>query len=565
MPIMQMVSVSRELLLVFTQAQQSLIIIVAIVLAVALAANAALLVLFFRKRRKSKMSTDDLQRQRDELLKQLDKLRAASQVYDDDDFDDEDDDFDEEFFDDGEEAEDESLEDTEEADDDDGAVDDEPDDDVEDDEPDDGEEDDEAGDVDIAAVTVPQVGDETEQSGAETPGAAILAVRDMSVLMRQKFGVVGDEYARKQYYVRYTYGFEAKLRASSDEIKGYYVRIMDTLGRYGKLKVTRSFRNERIYAGRKTFGLVLFRGKTLCVALALNPADYEETKYRGVNVGDKKRFAKTPMLIRITSKRRLQYAQYLIGVLAGENGVELTAEGYKGVYRLGTKSKRALFAANTLKITVLGEAPDLPEGAGRSRLKILAVRDMSPLMRERFGLVGAEFDGKSYYVRQSYSFEAKLRAASDDIKRFYTELMTEIGYYRDVKVMRGFKNDRLYCGRKTAGLVLFKGKTLCVALALDPASYDETKYRGIDVGEIKRFAKTPMLVKITSAQRAERVKELLGEWAKINGIERAESAENKEYSLDALGRDECYAANLLKIAVVSEVPVSNGHNESAGN
>lgn len=535
-------------LLAFSRAQQNLIITLAVVLAVVLAANAVLLALFFYKRKKSRLSTEELQRQRDGLLEELNKLRsgapiekpveqkaeepaqeekpAAEESADEDDEDEDDEDFDEE--------EDESE---------DGAE-------------------DESGIETMSVDTVPATGTE-EAATQELLTGEILAVRNMSALMREKFGFVGDGYNRKQYYVRYSYGFEAKLRAASGEAKSYYARIMDTVRSYGKLKVTRSYRGERVYAGRKTLGLVLMRGKTLCVAFALDPADYENTKYRGRNVGDKKRFGKTPMLMRITSERKLKYAQYLIGVLAAENELAQTNENYKGTYRLGARSNKDLFAANAVKITVLGEAPDLTddEPAGRNRLKILAVRDMSALMREKFGFAGEEYTDKSYYVRYSYGFEARLRSASEETKQYYSEVIAESGYYDKIKVARGFKNDRLYCGRKTVGIILLRGKTLCVALALDPADYENTKYRGTNVGDKRRFNKTPMLIKITSPRRLSYVKYLLGELAKANGAERAENPEERKYPLDILDRDGYYAAGLLKITVVAEVPAAKPAEE----
>ena len=57
---------------------------------------------------------------------------------------------------------------------------------------------------------------------------------------------------------------------------------------------------------------------------------------------------------------------------------------------------------------------------------------------------------------------------------------------------------------------MFKGKTLCVAFALDPNEYEDTKYVFENVGHLKNYIATPMLVRLTSDRQMRNVKELLG-------------------------------------------------------
>lgn len=512
--------------MLFSSAQINLIVTVAIVFAVLFAANTVLLVLFYHKRKKSKLCTEELQQRREQLLEELAQLR---------------------YFTPKEEG-DEEPDEIEEIDD----IEDIADDEVETDETD---------------------GDGAEEEGGDTRYGEILAVRDMSALMRERFGFVGPEFDRKRYYVRYVYSFEAKLRTSTDEVKTYYSELMDEARRYGAIKARRSFRHERIYAGRKTVAMLLFRGKTLCIALALDPKTYADTKYHGKDVAGVKRFAATPMLIKITSARKLRYVKHLISQIAEAEEIERENVNYNAEYHdynLEPLGSKELFKADLLKIIILGEAPDL-EGefgeadddydgeiaasdGGRFRLRILAVRDMSPLMRQNLGFVGKAFDDKRYYVRYSYGFEAKLRSSNDDVKERYGQLIDEIGRYKKLSIARGFRQQRLYYGRKTVGLILFKGKTLCVAYALNPKKFEDTKYSGIDVSEIKRFEKTPMLVKITSARRLTYAKYLLNRLAEEQSIAMRPQPEKIDYSVEELSVDGYYAEGLLKLAVIGEVP-----------
>ena len=121
----------------------------------------------------------------------------------------------------------------------------------------------------------------------ETMDAEILTVAKTSAEAKAKLGFESSEYDQKRYYVRYSLGFDAKLRLSGDEVKERYQALMNEISQYKGVKVKSSYRQQRIYKGRKTLGLIVFCGKTLCIALALNPAEYENTKYRGIDKSDK--------------------------------------------------------------------------------------------------------------------------------------------------------------------------------------------------------------------------------------------------------------------------------------
>lgn len=511
----------------FTGAQLTLIIVVSLLCVVLLAGNAVLLYLFFRKRKRRTLSDLVLQHKREQLLEELTALR---QMPDTQALDDEEEDEDEDVL---SEAESESVfaeaEDEDELD-------------------DEGENEGEnEGEEEVLA------------EGGSTFNAEILAVKDMSPEMREKFGFTGEEYQRKRYYIRPTYSFEAKLRASSDEVKDRYMRIFANFKKYERVNNKMSFRRERIYIGRKTVALLLFKGKKLCVAFALDPAQYAETKYRGEDVSDKKCFAQTPMLVRVTSDRRFSVVLYLIARLAAENGVSEKEKPDNLEFDLGRRNRNRLFAENKLKITILGEAPDLEDDAEESdgltmRAGILAVKDMSAKMREAFALVGNEFNGKRYYVRYNYSFEAKLRSAKSEMKERFQSFMDEGALYHKLTAVSSFRNMRLRCRRKTLVQLFFKGKTLCVAFALDPKIYQDTKYRGEDLSGTKRFAQTPLVLKLTSSRRLGYAKYLLTVLAQAEGLEITATPDSLQYDVKTLTRNELFAKKLLKINIIGEVP-----------
>ena len=135
--------------------------------------------------------------------------------------------------------------------------------------------------------------------------------------------VVDAETGRRVVY-RYQFSFWARLIQSPAEQQARYGRILHEVGCFDKLKTAVSKRRERIYAGRKPVAELLFRGRRLCMAFALDPAEFENTKYHIADVSAVKRFSDTPTLLRITSDRRAKYACELLRIAAKRQGLLYT-------------------------------------------------------------------------------------------------------------------------------------------------------------------------------------------------------------------------------------------------
>ena len=60
------------------------------------------------------------------------------------------------------------------------------------------------------------------------------------------------------------------LIQSKDEFKERYFEIIDEISSYKKIKQVESFKKVRIYSGRRIFALLVFKGKTLCLAMDLD-------------------------------------------------------------------------------------------------------------------------------------------------------------------------------------------------------------------------------------------------------------------------------------------------------
>ena len=124
-----------------------------------------------------------------------------------------------------------------------------------------------------------------------------------------------------EYTSRFNYSFEAKLIMSDYEVKEQYRKIITFAKAYG-VKVSRSWKRERIYLGRKLFATVIFKGKKLCLAFPLDPKEYAGTKYRFVDMSEVKKYENTPLLMKITSERKVKYVCELLEKLFKEANIE---------------------------------------------------------------------------------------------------------------------------------------------------------------------------------------------------------------------------------------------------
>lgn len=160
-------------------------------------------------------------------------------------------------------------------------------------------------------------------------------------------------------------------------------------------------------------------------------------------------------------------------------------------------------------------------------------------------------NGRKVFVQYNYSFKAKLILSTPEVQKQYRDLIHYVRQY-GVKTSLSWKQERIYLGRNTYAMLVFKGKKLCVAYALDPKEYEETKYRLIDLSEVKRFVKTPALIKLSSERKQKYSYELLDILFAKNNLEKKE-VEEIAIDIPTRTKDELIEDNLIKVYTSDEV------------
>jgi ribosomal protein L15 len=106
------------------------------------------------------------------------------------------------------------------------------------------------------------------------------------------------------------------------------------------MKCRESWKKERYFFKGKTYANIIFRGKTLCVCLAIDPKSLEGTKYFYEDVSATKKYESIPVMVRVRSGRGCKYALELIKMMFDAAGIEQKRDiSDSFTYRTATKDE----------------------------------------------------------------------------------------------------------------------------------------------------------------------------------------------------------------------------------
>lgn len=120
----------------------------------------------------------------------------------------------------------------------------------------------------------------------------------------------------------YNKSFMGRLMQAPDEIKQQYSEVKNAILSYKGARSSVAWKQETFKKGRLFIAKILIKGKTLCLYLAANAADYEGTRYKVEDVSSKAINAATPCLYRLKNPRRIKYAKELIDDVCKRLGLE---------------------------------------------------------------------------------------------------------------------------------------------------------------------------------------------------------------------------------------------------
>ena len=121
--------------------------------------------------------------------------------------------------------------------------------------------------------------------------------------------------------IKYSRSFKANLIQSDDTVKDYYSELKNHIMSYKGVKSRFSWKFDSYNRGRDQLFKVKLRGKTICLYCALDPNEFDESKYHHEAI-DAKIFEDVPMLVKIKSGLGLRKAKELVDITMAKFGIE---------------------------------------------------------------------------------------------------------------------------------------------------------------------------------------------------------------------------------------------------
>lgn len=173
------------------------------------------------------------------------------------------------------------------------------------------------------------------------------------LLEREKRGEVRLVY-------RYRKSFLSKMALAQDNVKGYYNDLKNALLSYKGVKCRTSWGYEAFNKGRAKIARMDVRIKSVYLYLAIDPQALADTKYAFKDMSEKKKYAATPVLMKIRGERKFRHALELIEKICGEELQLKRLETEPTDYRLPHMTEEEMVEAGYMKWMV-GAIPAGPE------------------------------------------------------------------------------------------------------------------------------------------------------------------------------------------------------------
>ena len=401
-------------------------------------------------------------------------------------------------------------------------------------------------------ISVTQDGEETAQS-AETekptaeeavevlPANTEAAVNIEKILDELEFDEAGEIASdqAKRFHIHCTRSFSANLIQSNPEtVKYYYSELKNRALSFKGVKSRMSWKYEAFKRGRDQLLRIKIRGKSVCLYCALDPEQFDKSKYFHESV-DSKSFDAVPMLVKVKSPRGLKRALAFIDSTMEKFGIVTNPKAQRVDYvsEYPFQTTRELVENGLIKILssdyVIKEpmAYDTPKEeidaaaelsvADESEAIVDAVEDAADESEEASSDIpfsDVEFDEageiasdqvKRFHIHCTRSFTANLiQSDPETVKSYYSELKNYILSFKGVKARASWRYESFKKGRRQLFRIKIKGKGLRLYCALDPNDVDKGRYFQSEA-TAKDYRDVSTVVKIKSARGLKRSKELV--------------------------------------------------------
>ncbi|MBO7273884.1 MAG: hypothetical protein J6V22_03415, partial [Clostridia bacterium] len=173
-------------------------------------------------------------------------------------------------------------------------------------------------------------------------------------------------------------------------------------------------------------------------------------------------------------------------------------------------------------------------------------------------IVGFDEETGCYIIaRYRKSCEAKLMQSRPATKKYYSAIRNALMGYEGTKERMSWTIDTYTNEHAQIAKINVRPRTLDLYLALDPATLEDSVYRGRDVGGKKKYAETPFLAKVNSPRKLALALELVQRACEELGLSPIDIAEvNYEEQYPFTDTETLIARGLVREYLREEKPAA---------
>ena len=360
--------------------------------------------------------------------------------------------------------------------------------------------------------------------------------------------VYEDDEEGNPFGTRYRWSFLARLHRAPEDVASYYSDLKNAFLKYKKVRTRVSWSYDTVSYKHAPVAKFVMRQKSLLLYLALEPSEFEESKYFFVDASEKKKYAQVPLRLKIRGSRGFRHAMELVEELAKRLEWKENSDFTAMDYTLPPKSVEELIEEKLIKVNgqaINTEALPRAEEPDCKASKSLACEPsnfsiVKPITeessKEEINMENnntitqnlAEFIYGTYY---RWSFIGRLHQAPEDVASYYSDIKNAFLRYKKVKSRISWSCDTITFGKEQLAKLVLTQKTLYVYLALSPKELEGTKYFFTDESDIKKYEKVPLRVRVRSDRGVKYTIELIEKIAESKELQLVKNFEAADYTL----------------------------------
>ena len=150
------------------------------------------------------------------------------------------------------------------------------------------------------------------------------------------------------------------------------------------------------------------------------------------------------------------------------------------------------------------------------------------------------------YTNYKKSFLARIVLSTDDTKERYNILKNALLSYKKVTARTSWSYESIKQGRTQLAKFSIRGKTLCLFLAIDPATLEDSKYNISNESDSKKFDTVPCRLRLTSKRSVKWGLELIAQLAEKEQLVPNPKYKEQNYIPESRSDEDMLAAGLIK-------------------